>query len=414
MTGFWTLLCDLFWPVDDAPAMPAPAPVPANPGDQSERALRLVRLMMAAGLAVLFALAFAQAGFAAGLQLFGVGALAALMAAALGVLTGLLFGLPTSVGRVRVVAAAGAATAPAADEANTDWYRDNTALERISEWLTTAIVTLLIANFRSIWALTGRVAIGVTEAMGLASAGTPSARAAAGGLVLGAYLLLGLLWGYLWSRRYLLKVFTDAVRDARVVQATSLKEIEALVGKGNVMSRPTSKAEPPPADPPTATPTAVKPPVAGGSVKPASTSGAESLPVQRDFPAPIAAGTIRDDPWQGRFGGQPANARARIGAEVRAHRGQSAAVPHRPADCSSDRGGTRRTGGAAVQALPPPEFSRCRADGKIRPQRYLSASPRRVRGVYHRGAVPRRHDPGARPVGIAGRTGGLPAELRCV
>ena len=283
-------------------------PMARLPADQSERALIVVWLAMAAGLGAIGLLALGQPGLAAGVRLLTIAGFAALAAAAGGTLIGLLFGMPASAGRIRIVPpgpTAGAATTTASDEPATSpggWYRDNTALERLSEWLTTAIVTLLIANFRAISQFIGGVSTAVTEAMALWPAPDVRAGGVAGGLVLGAYGLLGFLGGYVWSRRYLSKIFSDAAADARQVQIRSDDDTRSRVGAGGIQSDPKGPDA------------AAKAAAAVEAVAQLPVRTAVSSRSETSFPPPVAPGPVADDPWNGQFGRLASDGRAEISA----------------------------------------------------------------------------------------------------
>src|SRR5438067_3915183 len=127
----------------------------ADPRDdrQVERALKWILAIAIAGIVVIAVLAL---GRPKNLQtpFFGIATLSAFTALAAGAALGLLFGLPWRTDHVAVApqtpAAGGAASAApvtAAPAPAEGWYKDNTSLEQIAQWLTTSIVALTLVNF---------------------------------------------------------------------------------------------------------------------------------------------------------------------------------------------------------------------------------------------------------------------------
>ena len=308
MTSNWTLLRDLFWPVDATATTPPRPPLAAASVQavQTERALRLVRAAMIGGAVAIAALALGQPR-GGELALLTVGLLAALAAGVVGGTLGLLFGMPASVSRVTVVAAAPAADAShavATRPAENDWYRDNDALESISKWLTTAIVALSIANYNSFANHFDTLAAAVTAAM----LGRTNGGMVAGGTVLAAYAVLGFLAGYLWTRRYLPAEFSSAVADQRHIQQQSLAEMAG--GADNVAARRSAADERGAA--------AAAAAAAAGPSPPPTGSGAETISRERPRFAAVVPGPRADDPWNGAFGGAFINGRVEMGAAVTA------------------------------------------------------------------------------------------------
>lgn len=284
------LLRDLIWPADrEAP------PAPGLPADQSERALDLVWLAMLAGVATIALLALGQPGVAAAARTFTTAVLAAIVAAGGGALIGLLFGMPASAGSTIVATPPPAATGGTEDApapaTSGDWYRDNTALERLSDWLTTAIVALTIANFRDLMDIAGDVSAAVGAAMALSPPPSAASRGVAGGLVLGAYFVLGFLGGYLWSRRYLRTILSTGRKEALDIErrADAAKFAAAQDANGVQAAPRTDEA---------AT-------QASAAVEEVSNTATESARAGGpSFPPPVAPGGVPDDPWKGQFGGQ--------------------------------------------------------------------------------------------------------------
>ncbi|MFN3288294.1 MAG: hypothetical protein ACK40H_07570, partial [Sphingomonadaceae bacterium] len=208
-----------------------------------ERVIDGIGKAMLAGVVVLAVFAVGQKAVLATLTL---GLFAALAAAAAGAALGFLFALPSSAARVVVAApppapappddgateSAGAAAQQAAREVE-DWFRDNTALERLSDWLVGAIIALSLANFEA-WRLRlQELAVEVTRAMGIGGGewGAPA------GVIMGAYAILGFLGGYLWTRRYMAAELSRARADARAIQVGAMfpaSEAAAIRARGDV------------------------------------------------------------------------------------------------------------------------------------------------------------------------------------
>lgn len=136
----------------------------AEQADPIDRMIRTVSRVMLVGMGGLALMALGQAGWAAGLRLFLVGLLAAITAAGVGAIVGLIFGIPETTGRV-IVSASDAAEGKAAARDTTDWFSDNSALERIAVWLTGAIIALTLVNFDNWVGRYNHAAAIVTEEM---------------------------------------------------------------------------------------------------------------------------------------------------------------------------------------------------------------------------------------------------------
>ena len=287
----------------------------ADPRDdrQVERALKWILAIAIAGIVTIAILAL---GRPQNLQtpFFGIATLAAFTALAAGAALGLLFGLPWRSDHVAAPAqtpapVAGASTASATPSATATasaegWYKDNTSLEQIAQWLTTSIVALTLVNFdgwvRRFESAATAVTCGMYDRLAPVPAlpGAPPTLAqvqcglAPGGIILAMYAILGLLAGYLWSRRYLMKEFSSAITDARRV--AEQKWVDRASASGLVQS---SK--------PSAAPTDVN----------RLTEAVNRAGPRGDWPA-IAPGEVENDPWKGQFGGQAANDKVRLSATV--------------------------------------------------------------------------------------------------
>lgn len=323
---------------------------------QIERALNWIWVIFFLGLIVigLLSLGRPQSGR---LHFFATAALAGICALGFGGAFGLLFGLPTSSGRTMVVTArpsgetTGGATTPATGSqatADDGWYRDNTSLEQIAQWLTAAIVALSLANFDGWVKRFDHLAEAVTCAMytptditpepaenqtrgptptrasapptrpgGAREASPDAARGGGrstaparrcppsdgvpGGLLLAAYAIFGFVAGYLWARRYLMGELAGGRKEMltrigpEVREADDRKMDQAKVA-GLVQTVP---------------------PGATGSAElalaAARASDRESDALDLEL---VQAGTARDDPWRGKFGGKSRDNRAELVATV--------------------------------------------------------------------------------------------------
>ncbi|MGP1354532.1 MAG: hypothetical protein ACTS1Z_14545 [Parasphingopyxis sp.] len=207
----------------------------------SDTVFRFVVYTALTGLAILFVMALGQGSFDAVVRFLFIGLLAAIAAFCVGVLLGLIFGVPETTGRVSIEPADAAAGNGATRETS-DWYSDNSALERVSIWLTGAIIGLSLVNFNN-WVerfestaelITSEMVVAApiedtTTSTGQATSATenqpgangaradpePQRHKALGGLIMAAYALLGFFAGYLWTRRYLPSVLADARRAQR-------------------------------------------------------------------------------------------------------------------------------------------------------------------------------------------------------
>jgi hypothetical protein len=257
-------------------------------------------------------LAVFAAGQTAVLATLTLGLFAALAAAAAGAALGFLFALPSSAARVVVapppapappgdgaIESAGAAAQQAAAREVEDWFRDNTALERLSDWLVGAIIALSLANFEA-WRLRlQELAVEVTRAMGIGGGewGAPA------GVIMGAYAILGFLGGYLWTRRYMAAELSRARAEAQAVQRGAMfaaGEAAAIRGSGDVgvaLSgvNVASKAE-----------EAVRTFESGLRQAQQEQAGLEGAPASAPpagvLAEPVRPGNRPDDPWYGQFG----------------------------------------------------------------------------------------------------------------
>ena len=311
---------------------------------QVERALKWILAIAIAGIVVIAILAL---GRPENLRtpFFGIAVLAAFTALGAGAALGLLFGLPWRSDPVAVVAptpttgGAGSSNSPATAAAPTatgGWYKDNTSLEQIAQWLTTSIVALTLVNYDGWVSRFESAATAVTCSMYDRVVATPAAQAAPvsaagqgapavrgspvapatsarpvataqaprptpaqvqcglapGGIVLAMYALLGLLAGYLWSRRYLMKEFSSAIHDAsRVVEQGWVDRASA----SNLVQ-------------------SAKPSAAPTNMNRLREHLSRAGPLG-DWP-PVEPGELEDDPWKGQFGGQASNDKVRLSATV--------------------------------------------------------------------------------------------------
>jgi hypothetical protein len=285
-------------------------------GLQVGSVLDLIGKAMLAGVVLLAIFAVGQPAVLATLTL---GLFAASASAAAGAALGFLFALPSSAGRVVVApapapaanggdateAADGQSAQAAATREIEDWFRDNTALERLSDWLVGAIIALSLANFEA-WRLRLQtLAVDVTKGMGLTGGdwGAPA------GVIMAAYALMGFLGGYLWTRRYMVSELARARAEARDVQRRSefpAAEAERLMHEGQVGAA-----------------------VSGVNVLAQAQAAIESKqhPVEVpaglestqavEWPPLISPGWHSDDPWAGQFGGQAAGDGLELAALVR-------------------------------------------------------------------------------------------------
>lgn len=287
---------------------------------QIERALSWVVLISLVGFLVIGLLAFAQPSN--GWRFFGLGALAALVASGAGFLLGMLFGLPASNARVTVVneapaahteaggrpassspvTATGTTASAGSRRGSDDWYRDNTSLEQIAQWLTGAIVALSLANFDSWIGRFNNVAHSLSCTMYVPIDGRCSDPVGiTGGLILAIYAIFGFLAGYLWSRIYLMgelagarfeqwrtQLAAQVVGEQRIMDRAEVADLVQNLSRGELKGREI--------------------PVAPSVRTLAEEATNEFSLVER--------GTLADDPWKGQFGGSSRSGMATITADV--------------------------------------------------------------------------------------------------
>lgn len=296
---------------------------------QVDRVIDGIGKAMLAGVVVLLVFAVGQKAVLATLTL---GLFAAVASAAAGAALGFLFALPSSAGRVVVASAPAPAPAPApppgegvesagnggaAQQATAhdieDWFKDNTALERLSDWLVGAIIALSLANFEA-WRLhLQQLAVDISKGMGIAGGewGAPA------GVIMAAYALMGFLGGYLWTRRYMVLELARAKREGRKEQ------YQDQLDAADVARRMAS-----PANVQNVAPASVAPQAAAAQAQAASDAAvrqhggdaalesAAALPPD-PWSVVLEPGLVPGDPWAGKFGGQPAGGGFEIGALVR-------------------------------------------------------------------------------------------------
>lgn len=281
---------------------------------QSERVLRWILSAMIFGILVLLIQAVAADAADArinGWRYLTIGVLTALTASSVGGALGLLFGLPIA-SRVAVIRESGA------DQTQTtsaDWFSDNTSMEQIADWLTKIIVGLTLTQWSSIQFQFNRVSAAVSAAMmaPLAEGGIATFQAAprtpagdavmvGGGVIIGAYAVLGFLLVYIWSRRYLSAELAAGRRE----QQRQRKEAEdAFLAKaadaGAVQARRKDES-------------AVE--VAESAIVAADVlTNPEQVPTQA-FEEMIRPDGPPDDPWLGQFGGRATDGRVEVTASV--------------------------------------------------------------------------------------------------
>jgi hypothetical protein len=259
-----------------------------------------------------------------------LGLFAASASAAAGAALGFLFALPSSAARVVVApspapapgappgegmeTATPAASAQAAAARDIeDWFRDNTALERLSDWLVGAVIALSLVNFEP-WRLRLQaLAVDVTNGMGLTGGdwGAPA------GVIMAAYALLGLLGAYLWTRRHFGAELARARREGRKEQyqdqldaADVARRLASPANVQNVAPSSVGAAATAAAAQEQAT-EAVRQHGGDAALESASTTPPDPWSVVME------PGTVPGDPWAGKFGGQAAGGGFEIGAVVR-------------------------------------------------------------------------------------------------
>jgi hypothetical protein len=188
-------------------------------GDGTVRSRNRVGLLTACALAVVtgfvaLALYIVNAHGIEGVSIAGTALMDALACLMIGLLIGFLFGIPRTMqgdrarlpsstptmpssGTPASAEAVGQSQAQLEDETT---YQDNTNLEQISDWLTKILVGVGLTQLTKIGALSRWIQDNVAPAIGVG--GTATGRAFALGLV-GYYIILGFLSGYLWTRMFM-------------------------------------------------------------------------------------------------------------------------------------------------------------------------------------------------------------------
>jgi hypothetical protein len=268
---------------------------------QSERILKWVQRAMVFGLVVVAAQAYLAEPRVNGWVFLTVGTLAGLSATATGAAFGLLFGLPIST-RVTVVNQSGE-NSEAARPRN-DWFSDNTSMEQIADWLTKIIVGLTLTQWSTIEIQFNRVSAAVTLAMTgpQSAAARGDAGMVVGGVIVGAYFVLGFLLAYIWCRRYLSAELAAGRVDLLKEQRSAEEEFLArAAGVGAVQEARKDDS----AKDQALTVTAV------------AQEHAQPEPVQtRPYDQIMEPGIHADDPWKGQFGGRSTDGGVEVTATV--------------------------------------------------------------------------------------------------
>ena len=325
-----------------------------------EQVLRGLAVAGATGILLLAVEAFGQPGWAAGARYLFVGGLAALTGLGLGVVVGLVFGLPESSPVVAGVVSDGqngSTSTTGTSAPSNDWYRDSSALERIATWLTGAIIALSLANFDAWTERFDRAAVAVgamMEGQTIADREAASRKAAAlrdkighlarnaeetpeafrdrsaeasaalktaerqlvksqgedavaGGLLLGAYALIGFISAYLWTRRYLPMELANGRLEMRDVGRMDKSRDAAALSAAQANGFNQSKSA------------NADPAAAADAVTSAAKGSQLSLAagVKEADPDAVKPGSVVDDPWKGQFNGIATSARAEVMANVR-------------------------------------------------------------------------------------------------
>jgi hypothetical protein len=167
---------------------------------------------VAAGGGLLFILIFAI-GSGAFWRSLSVATLLAGASLVVGGLVGLLFGIPRSLQGERGANVEPGKAEAASDEATSERYAANTNLERLSDWLTGIIVGVSLIQAKEIADLVKKAAIMFGGAIG--SNGSNGGTAIALSIMV-YYAGAGLIFGFLWTRMFLPRLFTLADLAARV------------------------------------------------------------------------------------------------------------------------------------------------------------------------------------------------------
>jgi hypothetical protein len=194
-------------PLDGNSATEKPERAAASTGlINSTRALLALAYMAAGGcvITLLFCVSEAKDLFTYG-GLIGVALMTAFGSAAAGGLLGFIFGVPFTKD-------SGTATVDQSDTSaavvSALQYRPNTSLEQISDWLAKMFVGIGLVEIREIPAAFQSAAKFVAKGMGETVAAQAYAYAA-----LVFFTVCGFLFGFLWARFNLRRLFSDADRD---------------------------------------------------------------------------------------------------------------------------------------------------------------------------------------------------------
>lgn len=118
---------------------------------------------------------------------------------------------------------AGASAAPSFDPASLG-YRESTSLEQVADWLTKIIIGLTLTQYDSWEAKFERLATNLTTALfygpGVSDTAAPPSPVP-GGLLLAFYSIIGFILSYLWMRRFFILEMVTARRDA--IEAMTLR-----------------------------------------------------------------------------------------------------------------------------------------------------------------------------------------------
>lgn len=151
-----------------------------------------------------------------GLAVLGVALMAGFASFAVGGFFGLLFGLP----RALSVEADASATQSTATE---EGYGGNTNLQKVSDWLTAALVGVGLTQLNSL----GKASLDLAGFLEAGFGGRPSSAAVALVTVL-YFLIFGFVFGYLMARIRLGHAFWRADRRARETRAKLTETIRSL------------------------------------------------------------------------------------------------------------------------------------------------------------------------------------------
>lgn len=328
----------------------------ANDGDPQhiERALKWILSVILIGLLAIAVLTIgrppeAQASF------LGIAALAALASLGVGGALGLLFGLPIRNDRPPPppppITGANLPQQPHGES----WYKDNTSLEQIAQWLTTAIVALTLVNFDGWVGRFDKAARALTCALyeqhaGTQASGAPGAASAnpaptqapvstpqrptpaqapqagpqaepvpnatqanqpqstapappcaqpgalPGGAIMALFALFGFLGAYLWSRRYLMEEFSRAVANEYRIRRDEQRAWEQARTHNLLQSAPKSTTT-------------------SNQIATLAESKASAGDPMAGVPM-VHPGAVPDDPWKFQFGSRQQNDEVTLSASV--------------------------------------------------------------------------------------------------